>query len=271
MSIHPTAIISPKAQIDPSAEIGPYVVIDGEVTVGPNCRIFPHVHITGYTTLGANNEIHACAVIGDAPQDLAFKNERSYVRIGDNNVFREGVTVHRGTQTETVTTIGNNCFFMANSHVAHNCTIADRVIVANNSAIAGHVYVGEGTFISANVGIHQFVRIGRFCMVAATTRMTMDLPHFMMGYGNSGIVGINRVGLRRAGFLSQQITDIRAAFRFLFRSGINMTKAVAQLEAKNPQGPVRELLDFIKAPSKRGIACAMSMARGGKSDEVVSE
>ncbi len=272
MSIHPTAIISPKAEIDPSVEIGPYVVIDGEVKIGPNCRISSHVRITGYTTLGANNEIHSFAVIGDTPQDFAFKSDvRSYVRIGDNNVMREGFTIHRGTYPETETTVGNGCFFMANSHIAHNCHVADHVKMANGAALAGHVHVGEGTFISAYVGVHQFARIGRLCMIAALCRITMDLPHFMMGHGDSTIVGVNRVGLRRAGFTSEQVTEIRSAYRFLFRSGIGMQKAAAQLREQNPSGPVAELIDFITAPSKRGIAGPPTGMRLGRTEEDAHE
>jgi len=254
MAIHPTAIVSPKARIDSSVEIGPYVIIDGDVTIGPNCRIFPHVHITGYTTIGAGNEIHTGAVIGDTPQDLGFQDVRSYVRIGDHNVIREYVTIHRGTAPESATVIGNHCFLMAVAHVAHNCELADHVKLANQVLLAGYVRVGEGSFLSGVAMVHQFVKIGRLCMIAGGTRVHQDIPHFMMAHGESNLVGINKVGLKRAGFTSQQIMAIRAAFRKLWRSGMNFSKAVELLETKDNTEPVRELLAFIKAPSRRGIA-----------------
>jgi UDP-N-acetylglucosamine acyltransferase len=254
MPIHPTAIISPQAEVDPSAQIGPYVVIEDEVKIGPNCRIYPHVFINGCTTIGADNEIHSGAVIGDNPQDLAFKTCRSYVRIGDHNIIREGVTIHRGTNPESETVIGNNCYLMANSHVAHNCSLADQVKLANGVLLAGHVHIEEGAFLSGNSAVHQFTRIGRLCMISGNSRVTMDVPHFMIVYGNSDIIGVNRVGLKRAGFTSQQIMDIRAAYRFIWRGDMNFSKAVEQLANKNPSPAVKELIDFIRAPSKRGIA-----------------
>ncbi len=254
MAIHPTAIVGPQARIDPSAEIGPYVVIDGEVSIGPRCCIGPHVYITGNTTIGADNRIHACAVIGDLPQDMAFKNARTYVRIGDGNIIREGVTIHRGTAPESATVVGNRCFLMANSHIAHNCQVADGVKLANGVLLAGHVHVGAEAFLSGNVVVHQFVRIGRLCMLSGAARVVMDVPHFMMAHGDNTIIGINRVGLQRAGFSSQQIMDIRAVYRRLFRSGTAFSKVVDELIKENHSGPVGELIDFVRAPSKRGIA-----------------
>jgi UDP-N-acetylglucosamine acyltransferase len=254
MPIHPTAIISPRAQIDPTAEIGPYVVIDENVAIGPDCRIGPHVYITGFTTLGAGNHVHAGAVLGDLPQDLAFKDCRSFVRIGDHNVIREGVTIHRGTAPESETVIGNHCYLMAFSHVAHNCRLADQVKLANCALLAGHVQVGEGTFFSGIGGAHQFVRIGRLCMIAGVARVAQDIPPFMMVHGDNRGVGVNRVGLHRAGWTSQQIMDLRAAYRFLYRSRMSFTKRVDQLEKETQSPYVKEVIAFIRNPSKRGIA-----------------
>lgn len=266
MAIHPTAVLSPKAEIDPTVEIGPYVIIEDEVKIGPHCRIYPHVFINGYTTIGAHNQIHAGAVIGDLPQDLAFKDCRSYVRIGDHNVIREGATIHRGTNPETATEIGNHCYLMGFCHVAHNCRLADHVKIANGALLAGHTHVGEGSFISGLALIHQFVRIGRLCMIAGGTRVCQDIPHFMMAWGESELVGINRVGLRRAGFSSPQISDIRAAYRLLYRSGMTFRKALDQLEAGNSSEPVQELIAFLRAPSKRGIAGPPKDSRTGGED-----
>ncbi len=254
MPIHPTAIISTRAQVDPTVEVGPYVVIDDEVKIGPNCRIAPHVYITGFTTIGSDNHIHAGAVIGDLPQDLAFKDCRSFVRIGDHNVIREGVTIHRGTAPESETIIGNHCYLMAFSHIAHNCRLADQVKMANGALLAGHVHVGEGTFISGTGVVHQFVRIGRLCMIAGGARVLHDIPSFMMVHGEGRVIGINRVGLHRAGWTSQQIMDIRAAYRFLYRSGTSFIKGVDQLEKETQSPYVKEFIAFIRNPSKRGIA-----------------
>jgi UDP-N-acetylglucosamine acyltransferase len=254
MPIHSTAIVSPRAQIDPTAEIGPYVVIDGEVTVGPQCRIAPHVYITGFTTLGTGNHVHAGAVLGDLPQDLAFKDCRSYVRIGDHNVIREGVTIHRGTVEESETVLGSHCYLMAFSHIAHNCRVADHVKLANGALLAGHVHVGEGAFLSGNVVVHQFVRIGRLCIISGGARVLHDIPPFTMVHGESRVIGINRIGLHRAGWTSQQIMDIRAAYRFLYRSGTSFIKGVDQLEKETDSPLVKEFIAFIRNPSRRGIS-----------------
>ncbi|NLE29527.1 MAG: acyl-ACP--UDP-N-acetylglucosamine O-acyltransferase [Phycisphaerae bacterium] len=254
MSIHPTAIVASGANIDPTVEIGPYAIIEDEVTIGAGCVIHPHAVIKKFTTLGNNNLIHAGAVIGDEPQDLAFLGKPSYVRLGDHNIIREYVTIHRGTTPDSQTVLGNHCFLMACSHVGHNCRLGDRVILANGMLLAGHVTVGNNAFLSGNAVVHQFTRIGRLCMLSGGSRMVMDLPPFMMGHGDSDCVGINRVGLRRAGYSAQQIMEVRAAYRLLYLSGMSFTKAIGQLEESSPNELVQEIIDFIKAPSKRGIA-----------------
>jgi len=272
MSVHATAIIAPGAKIDPSSEIGPYVVIEDNVVIGPKCRIDAHAVIKRYTSMGAGNKIHASAVVGDAPQDLAFEDRPSYVRIGDNNIIREFATIHRGTAPESETVIGNHCFIMACAHIAHNCKLADHVKLANGALLAGYVSVGEGAFISGNAVVHQFTRIGRLCMVAGGARVPMDLPPFMMAHGEGDCIGINRVGLKRAGYSSTQIQGIRTAYRLLYLSGMSFSKALAEVEASNPNELVREMIDFIRAKSKRGIAgpppgARIKNATIGESDE----
>jgi UDP-N-acetylglucosamine acyltransferase len=268
MAIHQTAIVSPKAKIDPSVEIGPYAIIEENVTIGPNCRIGPHAIIKRYTTMGEGNKLHAGAVIGDDPQDLSFEDKPSYVRMGDHNVIREYVTIHRGTAPDSETVIGNHCFLMACSHVAHNCRLDDHVIMANGVLLAGYVSVGERAFISGNTVIHQFTRIGRLCMISGGSRMVMDLPPFMMGHGDSDCIGINRVGMKRAGFTGKQVLEVRAAYRLLYLSGKSFSKAVAEVEASNPSEPVQEVIDFIREASKRGIAGPPPGARKkGSSDD----
>jgi len=254
MPIHPTAIISPKAQIDPTAEIGPYVVVEGEVTVGPNCRIFPHVYICGYAHIGANNEIHAGATVGDLPQDRAFRPCRSYVEIGDNNVIRECVTIHRGTTGESATLIGDDCFLMAYSHVAHNCRLGSGVTLANMTSLCGYVQVADGAFLSGYVGVHQFVRIGRLCMIGGAAKIKMDIPPFLMAVNDSQVIDVNRVGLRRAGLGSDDISQVRWAYKMLYRSGKPFGKAVEQVSAEYSHPLVKELVDFVTMPSRRGIS-----------------
>ena len=254
MPIHPTAIVSPQAAIDPSTEIGPYVIIEDEVTIGPNCRIAAHVYINGNTRIGANNEIHAGAVLGDTPQDRAFQPCRSYLQIGDDNIIREFVSIHRGTAPESITRIGSGCFIMGYSHVGHNCRVGDGVTIANMTALAGHVEVGERAFVSGYTGVHQFVRIGRLCMIAGGSRVTMDLPPFLMAAHETEVVNVNLVGLRRADFSSEEIGEIRSAYRRLYRSGLTFRKALEELTAKPCSPLVQEMIDFINVPSKRGIA-----------------
>ncbi len=255
MAIHSTAVISPEAKIDPSTEIGPYVIIEGNVEIGPNNKIYPHVFVGQYTTIGSGNEIHTGAIIGDIPQDIAFdKSAKTYLKIGNNNTIREYATMHRGTAEGSETVIGNNCFIMGFSHVGHNCKVSDNVKMANLAVLSGYVEVGEGTFISGSTLTHQFVRIGRLCMIAGGARVSMDVPHFMMLHGEADVVGINKVGLQRADFTSGQISNIRAAYRTLYRSGMLFGKAVAKVKEGNNSSLVSEIIEFIEAPSKRGIA-----------------
>jgi UDP-N-acetylglucosamine acyltransferase len=264
MSIHPTAIIAPGAKIDPTVEIGPYAIVEDDVTIGVGCKIHAHAIVKRYTTLGCDNVLHAGAILGDDPQDLAFKDQPTYVRIGDKNVFREYVTVHRGTAAGSETVIGNSCFLMACSHVGHNSKLGNNVILANGMLLAGHTTVGNNAFLSGNAVVHQFCRIGRLCMLSGGSRMVMDLPPFMMGHGDSDCVGINRVGLRRAGYTSKQIMEVRAAYRLLYLTGMGFTKAIKQIEESSPNELVREIIDFIKAPSKRGVAGPPPGARMNK-------
>lgn len=269
MAIDPTAIVSSKAQIDPTVEIGPYAIIEDDVTIGPECRIGPHAVIRQYTRMGRGNAVHPGAVLGDLPQDRSFKPCRSYVEIGEGNVFREHCTVHRGTGPETVTRIGNDCLLMASAHVAHNCRIGDSVNIANGALVAGHVEVGDRAFISGCVLCHQFVRIGRLVMAGGGARVITDVPPFMMVLHETDVISINLVGLRRAGVGADQIAEVRGAYRLLYRSGLPFRKALEKLAA-GPVGPlVREIIDFAAAPSKRGMAGPPHGAvRAGKADQV---
>jgi UDP-N-acetylglucosamine acyltransferase len=194
--IHPTAIIHPEAEVDASVTAGPYAVIDEHVKLGPDCVLGPHVHLTGWTTIGAGNRFHTGAVIGDAPQDLKYHGEPTRLRIGDRNVFREGVTVHRSATLEGETVVGSNCYLMANSHVGHNAVLGSHVILANGALLAGHVLVQDRAFISGNSVVHQFTRIGTLAIVQGGSAMGLDVPPYTIAHQVNVICGLNAIGLR---------------------------------------------------------------------------
>jgi len=254
MPIHPTAIVDPKAEIDPSAEIGPYAVIDGPVRIGAGTKVYPHTFITGWTEIGRDCHIHPFAVVGNEPQDLAYDGTETYCRIGDETIIREGASIHRGTDPGSATVIGQRCFIMANAHVAHNCQLGDDVKLVNNVMLAGHVHVGNGAFFGGAAGIHQFVRIGELCMIRGWSRITMDVPPFIMAAHDSECVGVNIVGLRRAGFTPDQRDEIRQAYRILYRNGMTFSAAVEKVAETVKTDPGRRMLEFLQTPSKRGFA-----------------
>lgn len=264
MLLHPTAIIDRGAELGAGVEVGPYSIIGPDVVIGAGTVIAPHVVIHRYTTLGANCRVHAHAVIGDVPQDMAFKDTPTYTRVGDGVVMREGVTIHRGTKEGTVTVVGDGCFLMANSHVAHNCVLGRQVILANGVLLAGYVELGEKVFISGNAALHQFVRVGRLAMVGGESSLSVDLPPFCVARTGSvnTLAGLNTVGLRRAGLASAERLALRAAYHRLFLDYANRREAVAALREEQPMPVVRELLDFI-ATSKRGVC---SPRRSGLTD-----
>ncbi len=253
MTIHPTAVIDSKAEIDSEVEIGPYVVIDGAVKIKRGTRVMAHAYLTGWTEIGADNEIHPGAVLGDAPQDKAYKGQETYLRIGERNIFREYVQVHRGTAAGSATVIGNDNFLMATSHVGHNCKLGDNVILANGALLGGHVEVGNGVFISGNCVVHQFVRIGDYALMRGLSGTSRDVPPYAIVDWQHTVRGVNVVGLKRAGFDEKRIRAIRDAFRVLFRKGRNLALAVKEVkENGTANNDVLAVLEFIKT-SKRGV------------------
>jgi UDP-N-acetylglucosamine acyltransferase len=253
MSIHPTAVIDPKAEIHNDTEIGPYVVIDGAVKIGRGTRVMAHAYLTGWTEIGEENEIYPGAVLGCAPQDKVYRGDETYLKVGDHNILREHVQVHRGTIAGSSTTIGSHNYLMANSHVGHNCKLGNQNVLANGALLGGHVEVGDYAFISGNCVVHQFVRIGDYALMRGLSGTSRDVPPYAIIDWQHTVRGVNTVGLKRAGFDEQRIRDIKEAFRVLFRKGRNLSLAIKEIEeSRRVSRDLSTLLEFIKA-SKRGV------------------
>ena len=252
--IHPTALIHPEARLDSSVQVGPYAVIDEGVELGGHCLVGPHVHLTGRTIIGSHNVFHAGAVIGDAPQDLKYHGEPTGLRIGDHNVFREHVTVHRSTKPGEDTWIGSHNFLMAGSHVAHNCRLGSYIILANGALLGGHVTVQDRAFISGNCLVHQFVRVGMLSLMQGGAAISRDLPPFTIATGINSLCGLNSVGLRRAGFTTEQRLELKQLYHHLFRRRGAFSPALAAARTRFHTPGAILLLDFVAA-GKRGL-CA---------------
>lgn len=263
--IHPTAIIHPKAQLDPTVRVGPYTVIDEGVVLGAHCVVGPQSYFTGHTTIGAHNAFHAGCVIGDAPQDLKYRDEPTRLRIGDHNVFREHVTVHRSTKVADETWVGSHNFLMANCHVGHNVRLGNHIIIANGALLAGHVTVDDRVFISGNCLVHQFVRIGTLALMQGGAAISKDLPPYTVARGDNAICGLNTIGLRRAGFTSGHRLELSRLYHALFRSGKNLRQAVSEARGIALSEGAVALLDFI-ALSKRGVCGDIGAPPGKEAD-----
>ncbi len=251
--IHPSAVIHPQATLGSRVQVGPHAVIDAGVTLGADCVVGPNVYLTGRTIIGARNKFHAGCVIGGPPQDLKYKDEPTRLRIGDDNTFREHVTVSCSSTMEGETVLGSHILIMTGGHVGHDCTVADHVIMANSSALGGHVTVQERAILSACVVVHQFQRVGMLSMTQGGSALTQDLPPFTMArHGANLMCGLNIVGLRRAGFTAEERLELKKAYHLLFRSGTNLRQAVEEAREKFAGEWTRLLLDFVAA-SKRGI------------------
>lgn len=253
MSIHSTAVIAADAKFGANVSIGPFAVIEEDVVLGDECEIAAHVVIKHHTRMGARNRVAEHAVIGGDPQDFKFRADcLSTTEIGDDNWLREGVTVHRGSREGSATRIGNGCFLMAYSHVAHDCVVGNQVVMANTAGIAGEVVVHDRAFISAAVTVHQFCRVGRNAMVGLSSKVVQDALPFCITDGNPGRArGLNLVGLKRNGFTREDIAALKEAYRLLYQR-VPLEVAVARM-AEMGSPAVMELSAFI-AGSKRGFA-----------------
>ena len=256
MGIHPTAVVDPKAQIGPDCEIGPYCVIGSGVRLGAGCWLHSHVVLDGLTTIGARNRIYPHAAIGLQTQDLKWQpGSKCYLEIGDDNTFRESVTVHTATGDGLKTVIGSGNNFLAYSHVAHDCTIGNHVIFSNVGTIAGHVTVEDYAIVGGLAAVHQFCRIGRMAIIGGCSKVVQDVPPFMLADGNPAQVrAVNKVGMERRGISSEVHENIRRAFKLLFKSDLTVSGAVEKIKADLPRSLELDLLLAFVETSQRGIS-----------------
>ncbi len=254
MKIHPTALVDPDAQIGADVEIGPFSVIGPQTVIDNNTVVQSHVVIEGDVAIGTGNFIGHGAVIGAAPQDLSFSPERkTKVEIGNDNIIREYSTIHRGSPESSATKIGDNNFLMTGAHVGHNCALGNNVVIANNCLLAGHVRVDDQAFLGGGSTFHQHMHVGRLVMVQGSSAFGKDLPPFVIAAERNSVFGINVIGLRRAGFSAQDRDEIKAAFKLLYLSGLNISQALEKAATMKFGAPAREFLDFVANAKKRGI------------------
>lgn len=250
--IHPTAIVSDKAQLGKDNVIGPYAILEADVQLGDNNQIASHVVLKKYTRLGNDNTLAEHVVLAGLPQDLGFKDKPTYVELGDGNTLREGVTINRATKDNGATRLGNNNYLMALVHVGHDCQLGNNIIIAPSSGIGGHVHIADKAFISGGVMVHQFVQIGSYAMIGGNTKITQDTLPFMITDGvPAGVHGLNLVGLKRAGFKLADVKSLKEAYRILFRTSLSVEYKLEQIIAiENEHAQV--LASFIRG-SKRGF------------------
>ncbi len=262
MSIHPLAAVSPTAIIGRDVRIGPFCVIDPEVVISDGCILQSHVTVKNGTTLGENNQVFEGAVLGGLPQHAQMPDHPGKVVIGCRNTIRENVTVHRALERGARTIIGDDNLLMVNAHVAHDCRLGDRTILTNNVMLAGHVTVEDRAYLSAAAGAHQFCRIGTLCMVGGQAHLVKDVPPFVTVDGLSTlVVGLNQVGLRRAGFDREAIRELKAAYRVIYRSGMAWAEILKRLKSEFSEGPAAAFYRFLST-TKRGITPQRRMPPG---------
>ena len=251
---HPTAIIHPKAQIGAGCEIGPYCVIGEHVALGEKCRLHSHVVVDGHTRLGSGNEIFPFAAIGTKTQDLKYKGGAPRLEIGDQNVFREGVTIHCATNDGEATVIGSHNLFIIQAHVAHDCILGNHIIMSGFAGLAGHCVVEDYAILSGYVAVHQFCRIGKLSIIGGCSKIVQDVPPFMVVDGNPAETrAINKIGLQRHDASEDAQTALKHAYKILFREDLSATNALAKIEAEVPLLPeVQHLVQVIRA-SERGF------------------
>lgn len=253
MSIHPTAVVSPSASIGPDVRIGPFCVIESGTAIGPGCILESRVAVKEGTTLGANNRVFDGATLGGLPQHVHIPEQPGRVVIGSDNTIREYATVHRALVADHTTTIGDHCLLMVGAHVAHDCRLGNHVILTNNVMLAGHVTVADRAYLSGAAGVHQFCRIGTLAMVGGQAHLSQDVPPYVTVDGMSSlVVGLNKIGLRRAGYCHAAIQELMGAYRVIYRSGLRWVEILEQLRTRFPTGPAALFYEFLST-SARGI------------------
>lgn len=259
MKIHPTAIVDKKAKLADDVEVGPYAIIGPNVEIGKGTVIGPRANIEGHTTLGEGNRIFTGAVIGSAPQDLKYKGQKSFLKIGKNNTIREYVTMNSGTEEGTTTCVGDGNLFMAYSHVAHNCRVGNNCVIANAGTLAGHVTLEDKVVLGGFSGIHQFTRVGKMSIIGGCSKVVQDIPPFSTCDGNPArVYGLNLIGVRRAGMPQKAQRELKKAFKILFHSRLALKNGIEKVKKETASiEEVEYLLNFLK-DSERGIC------RGGK-------
>src|SRR3989338_8405524 len=246
-AIHPSAVVGKRARVGEGNEMGPGCVIEDGAALGSRNKLWMNVYVGPGTTIGDDNQLHMGAVIGHAPQDLAFTGAPSFTTIGSRNTIREYVTIHRGTKEGTATAIGDECFFMANAHIAHNCQVGSKVILVNLASLTGYCVIEEGAFLSGMVGLHQFTRVGRLSIISALSAVNKDVPPYMLCGGRPAVVqGLNVIGLRRAGIALPVREEIKRAYKLLYRQGLNVPHALEAIERECKSSEVKRLVEFIK-------------------------
>lgn len=256
LSIHPSAIVDPKAELGENVEVGPFCLVEAGAVIGHGCVLDAYAHVMSSVRMGAGNHVHSHACLGGVPQHLGYKGEDTLLVIGDNNVIREYMTMHRGTaQGRGETRIGSGGLFMAYSHIAHDCRIGDEVILANTVNLAGHVDIGNFVVVSGMAAVEQFLRIGDYAFLGGASGYNLDIPPYMLAHGVRGkLFGPNVIGLKRRGFSKETIQALRKAYKTIFRMKLSKEEALARVEAELGDVPeVVELLDFIRS-SERGVA-----------------
>jgi len=253
VNIHPTAQVAPGVELGDGVEVGAYAVIGPDVQIGANTRVGPHAVVQGPATLGADNVIFQFASVGSAPQDKKYKGEPTRLEVGDRNVIRECVTLNRGTtKDQGVTRIGSDNLFMAYAHVAHDCQVGNQCVLANNATLGGHVQLGDWVIMGGLSAIHQFCKVGAHAFIANNAAVTRDVPPYVMAVGQpAGAHSVNAEGLKRRGFTPEQIRNIRNAFRLLYRSGLKLADATAQLEALAREQPeLKPIVEFLPTSTR---------------------
>lgn len=260
--IHPSAIVDSRAQIDPTVQIGPYAVIDGPVQIAAGCRIEAHAQIVGDVRIGEGTTVGRAAILGADPQDLSFDPATaSGVIIGPGNTIREHVTIHRSSKPGQTTVVGEGNFLMVGCHLGHDVQVGNHNVIANAALFGGHVRLGNNSFIGGGAVFHQFVRIGDCCMAQGNGGFGKDIPHFCCAQRINRLAGLNVVGLRRAGFTAADRAAVKELFTLLFRSGLNLSQAIAEARQKQWPAPAEKLLQFLEAPSRQGV-CIPGPDRG---------